>query len=339
FGVGHKSGFAEVGWVFGRRLQKQLNVPVGLIKTAYGGSAARAWTHLPRLTDKYPAGQKVEGRYAGHKPGLLYQSMMQGLAPMSVRGVVWYQGENNGHDWNYDEELHKMIESWRKVFEQPKLPFYLAQIAQTTYASGMLRVWECQAAIAAKDPNVHLGMSVNLYDSLDSQDKRAVRIHAGNERDPATDWPVAGGSNPHPPNKHIVANRLADLSLLYTYKIDLKKEVNAPVYHSHRVQGKKCIVKFSNVGSGLKTSKGGAPNWFELSDGTQEKKGDKMPLIYHKASAKIIGKDTVEVSCSKVKNPVHLRFAWHMLARQNLENSAGIPVMNFRTDSQQSKQR
>ena len=176
---------------------------------ATAGSGARAWTPDPNIAEQFPFDQEAEGTYLGHKPGLLYQSMLHGLPPLSVRGVVWYQGENNGRDWNYDQELAAMIASWRKVFDQPELPFYLAQIAQTSYASGMLRVWECQAKVAADDPNVHFGMSNNLFDSLKEGDRNGVRVHEGNERDPGTGWPIAGGSNPHPPNKHIVANEFS----------------------------------------------------------------------------------------------------------------------------------
>lgn len=339
FGRGHKGGFAEVGWVLGTRVHDALQVPVGLIKSAFGGSQARAWTPVPALAEEFPYDQKVEGSYLGHKPGLLYQSMLHGLGPMSIRGVVWYQGENNGRDWDYDQELAAMIKSWRSVFAQPELPFYLAQIAQTTYASGMLRVWECQATVAADDPNVHLGMSVNLYDPLEPGKGYGVRPHDGNERDPGTGWPIAGGSNPHPPNKHLVANRLADLALVNTYGIDLKREVFPPSYDSHTVEGDKLIVKFKNVGGGLKTDDSTAPNWFELSDGTKQKESDRSPLVYHKATARVIGKDTVEVSSPDVGNPRHVRLAWHPLARHNLQNGSGLPAVNFRTDTQPSKNR
>jgi len=339
FGRGRKEGYAEVGWVFGLRVREQLKVPVGLIKIAFGGSQAQAWTPVPNIAEEFPYDQKVEGSYLGHKPGLLYQSMLHGLGPLGVRGVVWYQGENNGRGWDYDQELGAMISSWRRVFEQPTLPFYLAQIAQTTYASGMLRVWECQAKVAAGDPQVHLGMSVNLYDTLKPGSGNGVRPHDGNEKNPGTGWPIAGGSNPHPPNKQIVADRLADLALVHTYGLDLKREVAAPVYDSHLAKDGKLLVKFKHVGEGLKTDDGAAPVWFEISDGTKKAENDRAPLVYHKAAARIVGKDTVELSSPEVAAPVHVRLAWFMLARQNLQNSSGLPAVNFRTDTQATKDR
>lgn len=338
FGRGHKDGFAEVGWVFGLRVQKKLGAPVGLIKSAYGGSQAKAWTPRDDIAEDFPYDKKVEGGYLGHRPGLLYQSMLHGMPPLSVRGVVWYQGENNGRDWDYDKELTAMIRSWRNVFQQPDMPFYMAQIAQTTYASGMVRVWECQAKVAKEVPNVYLGMSVNLYDG-DGGGRNAVRKDEGKPDKPGTGWPIVGGSNPHPPNKHIVANRLADIALVKTYGKDLGREVLAPRYASHRTEGNKLIITFDHIGEGLKTDDGNAPNWFEISDGTARDNRKTSPLTYHKATAKITGNNTVELTSDKVTSPKHARLAWHVLARHNLTNSAGVPAINFRTDERPTKQR
>lgn len=332
------AGTAEVGWVFGQRVHEAKEVPVGIIKTAFGGSQALAWTPIDKFTEKYTYGKVEEGGYLGHRAGLLYNTMLQWLGPMSVRGVVWYQGENDGRNWGYDQDLSKMIAAWRDLFEQPELPFYLAQISQTSYASNMLRVWECQAKVSADDPHVYLGMSVNLYDAVDG--KGAPRLHEDTDREKGTGWPLAGSSNPHPPNKHIVANRLADLALVNTYGKDLDKEVHAPRYHSHTAEGNKLIVKFTNVGDGLKTDDGKAPDWFEISDGLQgERKGERFPLIYHQANAKIVGKDTIELTAEGVGQPIHVRLGWHTYARHNTVGSSGLPVVNFRTDTQQTKAR
>jgi sialate O-acetylesterase len=182
-------------------------------------------------------------------------------------------------------------------------------------------------------------MSVNLYDSLKRGEGIGVRSDVGNDKNPGTGWPIAGGSNPHPPNKQIVADRLADQALVFTYGKDLKREVEAPVYVSHELKGGKVLVTFKNVGEGLKTDDGAAPDWFELSDGSKQAENDKAALVYHRATARIVSKDTVELSAADVVAPKHVRLAWHMLARQNLQSSAGLPAVNFRTDTQPTKQR
>ncbi len=329
FDRGWKQGFAEVGYVFGKRLREELGVPVGLIKSAYGGSIARTWTPRDDIAEEFPYGTEVGNANAD---GVLYQSMMHGLPPLSVRGVVWYQGETDGRNWKYDEDLAAMIAGWRKRYESPELPFYMAQIAQTTYASGMERVWETQAAVAAAVPGVYLGASNDLWDGGGAgRDKLKA--------DGGTGWPIAGGGNPHPPNKHIVAGRLVDIALAETYGRKPEREVLAPTYKSHRVEGGKVLVTFEHVGEGLKSDDEGSLNWFELSDGSRQAEHDRAPLVYHKAEAKIVGKATVEVSSAAVKSPKEVRLAWHPLARHNLYNSSGIPAINFRTDTQPTKAR
>ena len=260
--------------------------------------------------------------------------MVQGMVPMTVRGVVWYQGETDGRNWNYDEDLTAMIAAWRKKFHNPDLPFYLAQIAQTSYASGMVRVWECQAAVAKGVPKVYLASSNDLWDGGRAKPE-AIRVDEGKKDSPGTGWPLAGISNPHPPNKAIVAIRLVEEALVKTYSKDLGREVLPPTYASHAVKGGKVRVTFANVGKGLKTDDGEPPNWFEVAPAG----ADERTLDYVKAEARIVAPDTVEVGSPQVKAPKHVRFAWHMYARHNLYNSAGLPAVNFRTDTRKTKAR
>ncbi len=314
--------YTEVGYVFGRRLHEDLGVPVGLIRAAVGGSTAKAWTPDPtNYPSKYPFDTEVERkRYIAHQPGLLYYSMIKGLGPLSVRGVVWYQGEDDGRNRNYAADFSAMINAWRNQFQRDDLPFYYVQIAQTTYASGMLRVWEAQQRVMRDVPNTGLAVSNDIYVGTTNG---GFKLRA----DKDSGRPIAGGSNPHPPNKQLVANRLADIALAKTYgKLD--REVFGPVYKSHRVEGDKVFVTFDHVGAGLKASDGEPLNWFELSDGTKE--GRK--LKYVRANARIVNKDTIVVTSNDVKSPKHVRFGWHPLVRHNLVNSVGLPGVSFRTD-------
>ena len=93
-----RKGFTEVGYVFGRKIHEELKVPVGLIMAAFGGSQVQAWTPRGEIEKEHPFGQEVKKSYVGHTPGLLYQSMIHGMVPYTIRGVIWYQGENNGRD-------------------------------------------------------------------------------------------------------------------------------------------------------------------------------------------------------------------------------------------------
>jgi len=318
--------YSEVGYIFGRRLQEDLNVPVGMIRAAVGGSQAVAWTPCPRdYPGKYKFGEEVPNKpYIGHQPGLLYYSMIRGIGPLGIRGVIWYQGENDGRSNRYADDLKALIESWREQFRQKDMPFYFVQIAQTTYASGMLGVWEAQQRVFHTLPHTALAVSNDIYDGMNhGYSPKPDRV----DRD--TGWPIAGGSNPHPPNKQLVANRLADIALQETYgqKIGV---LYGPMYLSNEIRGNEVAVKFQHTGSGLKTRDGRAPNWFEISGGEKESR----KLKYVKAKARIIGKDTVLVSSEAVEKPRFVRFGWHPLAYANLINREGLPAVSFRTDEQ-----
>ena len=329
-----RPGFTEVGYVFGRQLHKELKVPVGLIMCAYGGSQVQSWTPNEGVEKKYPFGVEAKEAWLAHRPGFLYRTMVHGMVPLSIRGVVWYQGENDGRagPYIYADHMNKWIESWRKQWGRKDMPFYFVQIAQTSYASGMLRVWQSQAWVARQHSAHRLGHQQRPAGQKPSH-RRGQHQHESRRR-PGTGFPLAGRSNPHPSNKHIVAKRLADMALAKTYgKID--REVFPPIYDSHEVKGDRILVKFKNIGSGLTTDDGKPVNWFEISDGVNKGEGRAAKPDYVPAEAKIVGKDTVELTSPRVNNPKSVRFAWHHYARHNLYNKEGLPAISFRTDGPQ----
>jgi len=329
---GPHTGYGEVAYVFARSLHQELKVPVGVLNIAVGGSTAKAWTPLPGIEKEFPFGQPVEGRTT-HMPGMMYQSELRPIVPLTIRGAIWYQGEDDGRNSKYADDLAALIASWRGLWKRPDLPFYFVQIGQTTYASGMLGVYEAQVKVMHTVPNTGLAVSNDIYD--DPNNPKAIRTYEPKDpADPAAGLPIAGNSNPHPPNKHLVARRMANIALVKAYGRP-DRPLFGPMYDSHKIEGGKVLVKFKCACDGLKAADGNALNWFELSDGTLANR----KLVYVKAEAKIVGKDTVEVSSPDVKDPKYVRFAWHVYARHNLYNSSGIPAVNFRTDTRKTKAR
>ena len=195
--------FSEVTFYFGKRLHEALNVPVGMISASYPGSLVAEWTPLETpetilglLAEKEKKTPKATADQSG--PGVMYQSMLQGIPPLTIRGVVWYQGEGDAQNKNYDRDLTRLIELWRARFRRPEMPFYMVQIAQTTYLGGMLNMWQCQSAVMEHVPHTGLAPSNDLWDRGDQSKVR---------RDAKTGWPIVAGRDPHPPNKNIVALR------------------------------------------------------------------------------------------------------------------------------------
>ncbi|MDB4635123.1 sialate O-acetylesterase [bacterium] len=232
-------------------------------------------------------------------PTLLYNTMIHPLVPFAIRGITWYQGEqNNGDGMLYFDKMQALIKSWRNVFLRPNAPFYFVQIAPYSYGGGMERalplLWEAQSTAL----NIsHTGMAV-ISDI----------VHVS--------WL-------HPSNKQDVGKRLALWALAKDYGQD-GLVYSGPLYKSMAIEGSKIRLSFNHTGSGL-TSRDAKPlDWFEIAgkDGR-----------FVKAQAVIEG-NTVVVYSDAIAKPTAARFAWDQVAVPNLINKEGLPTGPFRTNRQ-----
>jgi sialate O-acetylesterase len=292
------SGFSAAAYFFGRELHKQLNVPIGLIESSWGGTKIESWTPpegfaaVPALKDI-----KLKPPHDLQQNMALFNGQLHPLVPVGIRGAIWYQGESNmGEGMLYTERMKALIGGWRQVWGQGDFPFYFVQIAPYKYGSPPeveAEIWEAQAAAAQVIPNT--GM--------------AVINDIGNLGDI------------HPKNKQEVGRRLALLALANTYG---QKSVvdSGPVFKTMKIEGNKIRVSFDHVDGGL-ASRGGKPlDWFEVLDAN----GDD----YVKAETQIDGA-TVVVYAADAPHPVAVRYAWSMLAEPHLMNAEGLPAGAFRS--------
>jgi len=294
-------GFSAVAYHFGVALQKKLGVPVGLINSNVGGTPAQRWADYESLyavpeTKGYVKTAKDGPTAAGSD---LYNAMIAPLAPYALRGAIWYQGESNaGQAERYRTLFPTMIQSWRKTFGQPEMPFLFVQLApfkdktDKPQESDWAELREAQLMTLSKLSNT--GM--------------AVITDVGNEK------------NIHPTPKQPVGERLALAARGIVYKD--KIEYSGPVYESLKIDGDKAVLRFSHVGQGLEV-RGDKLTGFTIAG------EDK---VWHNAEAKIEG-DTVVVTSDKVSKPVAVRFGWANFPVVNLWNKDGLPATPFRTDS------
>lgn len=309
--------FTAVGYYFGRELQKELDVPIGLIGSNWGGTRIEPWTppvgfqKTPALADitskldtfpsmnfvKSPNNPLKTVAVINHQsPLALYNGMIHPLVPFAIRGAIWYQGEsNNGEGMLYYEKMKALIDGWRTVWANPEMPFYYVQLAPFRYGGDPTRlagIWEAQeAALDIK----HTGM--------------AVTTDIGNITDI------------HPRNKQEVGRRLALWALAKTYDKPVKV-YSGPLYKEATVQGDKIRVSFDYARGGLISRDGKPLTHFQIA-------GEDKNFV--PAQAEIVG-NTVVVSSPQVKNPAFVRYAWHQEAEPNLANKAGLPASPFRTD-------
>lgn len=293
-------GFSTAGYFFGSKLNEQLNIPVGLINSSWGGTSAEVWTPKELIENnpvlKKDADQRNPANSTGWpvSPGFTFNAMIAPITNYNIAGVIWYQGEANvGKAANYPTVFTTMIGAWRKAW-QKDFPFYFVQIAPFTYGNNinapLLR--EAQTKSLAY-PNT--GMVV-IHDLVD--DVKDI----------------------HPKQKKEVGLRLADLALSRTYN---KRGLafRSPEYQGLKIEKSKIRIYFNNADNGL-VSKGGALTEFYIAG------SDK---VFVPATAKIDGNNVV-VSSKEVENPLAVRFGFTNTSMPNLFSKEGLPVNIFRTD-------
>ena len=129
--------FSATAYYFGRLVNEIIDVPVGLIVAAWGGSACEAWMTadwLKAFPDAKIPQSEADIKSKNRTPTVLYNGMLHPLIGMTMKGVIWYQGEDN---WNrahtYADMFTTLINGWRAEWKQGDFPFYYCQIAPYDY--------------------------------------------------------------------------------------------------------------------------------------------------------------------------------------------------------------
>jgi len=287
--------FSAVGYFFGRDLQKKLGVPIGLIGSNYGGTAAEQWMSKESIDGH----AELKDMSKPQGASTLYNAMIAPLAPFAIQGVIWYQGESNaGRAYQYRTLLPAMIKNWRDTFGQGDFPFLIVQIApyeaivREPSDSLWAEIRDSQLFVTGQVPKTALTVTTDV----------------GDERDI------------HPRRKEPVGARLALAARAVAYGENL--EFSGPLYDSMSVADGKARLRFKHLGGGL-VAKDGPLTGFTIAG--EDKK-------FHAATAVIDG-DTVVVSSDQVPTPVAVRYGWAAYPVVNLWNKAGLPASPFRTDS------
>ena len=316
--------FSAVGYLFGRNLRDQLDVPIGLIDISLGGSRVETWISRTALEaddmlkpqlDRYdfdrahyilarqshdisgvspkPQGSPEESKK--HVSGL-FNAMIAPLIPHAMRGVIWYQGEANGNcGYHYRRMFTAMIRDWRRQWARGDFPFLFVQ-----------------------EPNFDLGPD-GEYQWAELRESQAEALKLPGTAMAVT-IDVGDPDDLHPSNKQPVADRLAALALCDVYGRDVP--ARSPMFESYAVEADTIRVKFREARGGLKTRDGESVTGFVIAGVDRQ---------FHPAEATIDG-DSVVVRSNKVPNPLAARYAWANNPTCNLYNDAGLPAAPLRTD-------
>lgn len=295
--------FSATAYYFGRELRRMLNVPVGLIVTSWGGSSCEAWMNrdwlkaFPQI--ELPASQEMI-KSKNRTATVLYNGMLRPLIGASMRGVIWYQGEENVSRSGYYADLFsRMIKGWREEWKEGDFPFYYCQIAPYDYNiigwgqynSAFLREQQAKA----EKMNKNVGM--------------ACLMDAGLEY------------GIHPRKKQLAGMRLALLALDKTYGIKGITSETAR-YKDVEFKGDTAVITFERAGMWVYGKDGLKSDLFEVA-------GEDR--VFHPAKA-WIERSKLYVKCDEVKKPVAVRYAFKDWADGDLFCD-GLPVSSFRTDN------
>jgi sialate O-acetylesterase len=230
-------------------------------------------------------------------PTVLFNAMVAPLIPYSIRGVIWYQGENNTYRaLQYRTLFPLMINDWRTAWNKGDFPFYYVQLANYMSTS----------PVPAEDTWAELREAQLFTLSVDNTGM-------------ASAIDIGDSSDIHPKNKREVGRRLSLIALAKTY--DQNIEYSGPVMKTFNREASQLRIFFDHS-EGLRTN-GGKLTGFAIA-GSDKK--------FYWAEARIEGSSVI-IWNDNVDKPVAVRYGWASNPECNLYNEAGLPASPFRSDN------
>lgn len=307
--------FSAVAYYFGKKIQQQLGVPVGVIQVAVGGSPAESWIdrytmeHHSVLVNELSNWRKsdflqpwvreradtnlkmtnLSKQRHPFEPCYNFEAGIQPLTGFLIAGAIWYQGESNAHNSElYEIVFPELVKSWRRQWGF-EFPFYYVQLSSINRPSWPTFRYS-QFQLLQKIPNSGMAVSSDLGEP----------------------------ENVHPREKKTVAERLARLALHFTY--GQKVTPYGPRFRKVQLKDNQVIISFQYADK-LRTSDGKALRGFKLVN----TKG-----IQYVANAFIRG-ETVVIPIDQVKDAVSVLYSWDPFSDANLVNGDYLPASTFKT--------
>ena len=342
------ANFSGVGYFFGRQLYQTLNVPIGLIDNAWGGSSAEAWVNRKRL-EKEPAFKGLMDRWEQTEKDFDYKKLTANYKKQMEK-------------WQVASKAAKAAGKPQPRRPRPPRNLMTGNHRPANIYNGVLHptigygikgaIWyqgESNASRAYQYRKLFPFMIQNWRDEWKQGDFPFYWVQLADFRaeksEPAdSDWAelreaqtMTMGKLPntgeaviidlgeavdiHPKNKLDVGKRLARWALAKDYGV--KVVHRSPQYKSMEIKGNKAILTFDHVGGGLDLFDVNTPIGFTIAG------ADKK---FVNASAKIVAGNKIEVWSDAVAKPASVRYGWADNPILNVQNKEGLPLTPFRTD-------
>lgn len=293
--------FSAVGFFFGNTLQEQLKVPMGLIGSYMGATRIQPWMPKHAIeNDAELAGvsKNIGTSWVPQGTAVLYNGMIHPLAPYTLSGVIWYQGETNAcvdqEARVYGKMLRGLINGWRTTFKK-EMPFYIVQIApfEGYYpkdAAAYLREQQEMALVLPRTGLITIG---DLVDSL---------------------------KDIHPRLKASVGKRLANLVLKEQYEVETLQPYS-PHFAKMEINKQTAVIYTTAIGKLSSNNK----EIFNFQIAGKDK-------VFYPAQARIEKNGNISLTSRNVHEPVAVRYCFSNEAMPNVFDMNKLPLMPFRTD-------
>ena len=345
-------GFSAVGFFYGRVLHKILDVPVGLINNAWGGSAAEAWVRRD-LLEKDPRFKLLMENTKNNEAFLTSDAAKKKFADDTA---AWQKRQEEAKKAGkpFTTRAPRSPESWLtgnarpgniyngvllptigygikgaiwyqgesnagRAYEYASLFPFMIQDWRTEWKQGDFPFYWVQLAdFMAEKTDAEQATASSWAELRESQTKTQNAIPNGGQ---AVIIDLGEANDIHPKNKRDVAERLARWALVKDY--GMKLPYRSPEFKSAEFAGGKAIVTLDTFGGTLRTVDVSEVKGFVVC-------GEDKKWTW--ADAKIIGRDKLEVSAKGVAKPIAVRYAWADNPVCNLLTTDGLPVTPFRSD-------
>ncbi len=303
------SDMSATAFYFGRMLSESLTIPIGILNCSYSGSWVEDWIPESVISQfKDDSGSRWKTQF--------YYGMMQPNNKYTFKGMIWYQGESNVGNTDYDYRLATAVDFWRnKVFDCGEFPFYMVEIAPYDYtANGRINklapgnapfLREQQYKSTKIIPNSGI---ITTNDLVYPEEIRQI----------------------HPRQKEAVGERLAMLALSQTYGYG--QLAKGPEYKAVRFDEGAGFVQFDNMANGIMNA--GEIIGFEIAG--EDRVFYPATATYSFGFGPRNGASRgpeMKVVSDKVSNPVAVRYCFQDFLVGNLKNVEGFAAYPFRTDN------
>ena len=343
--------FSAVGWYFGKRLNQQLDTPIGLISMPVGGSPIEAWisedalrSHqelqalLTRnwldhpllgdfcrmraeqnLMELMARGEEIpfdpNGPLHPFKPGYLWKAGVDRVLPFAMRGVIWYQGESNAETpqrvVQYEPLFHLMVSDWRNRWK-----------------AHWLDAWKGLSSIESRKSDFVLPFYFAQLPAIERPDWPAFResqrrLASGLDNvSMVVTLDTGHRTNVHPPLKKPVGGRLAEMALANTYHQPEFANASGPTVNLAKKKESGILITFDHCEGGLVCTENSEPRHFQIADQSGR---------FVQANAELQNGNQIWVWSESVQRPNAVRYAWVPYPNPsiNVYNHSGYPASPF----------